>query len=359
MTFEEDISSGLDKLEYYCALHDLKTEDVLWANHKEKDALTAGDAIFLPEDQADMLAIWQHIGGWNVKTLTPVTTEPKKAPEVRKVEPVQASQSEASPPPVPAQPVRAQPIKIINNTDTPAKVLAQTAKPDAILTSKPKPKAELAKVADPIIVLSPNGDPLTGPVRLVLSGDKVEIVKLPPEAAPKTPTMDMSFGPIEQYLPKYNTLARPTKIINNNIFTMNLNGKMLWPVDGKISSPFGRLRGKHKHEGIDIPMPAGTPIRAAKNGTVIRTGNNSTIGFRGYGNFVMLDHGGNVRTFYAHCSKVAVVEGQKIMQGQIIAYVGNTGRSTANHLHFEVRINDQKVNPIPYLAGNTHLASTK
>ena len=73
----------------------------------------------------------------------------------------------------------------------------------------------------------------------------------------------------------------------------------------------------------------------------------------------MLDHGGNVKTFYAHCQKVAVAEGQKVMQGQIVGYVGSTGRSTANHLHFEVRINDAKVNPVPYLAGNTHLASTK
>ena len=113
------------------------------------------------------------------------------------------------------------------------------------------------------------------------------------------------------------------------------------------------------HEGIDIPMPAGTPIRAAKNGVVSRTGDNSTMGFRGYGNFVLLDHGSGVQSFYAHCSSVAVREGQRIMQGQIVGYVGCTGRSTANHLHFEVRVNNKKVDPMPYLGGKTHFASKK
>ena len=130
----------------------------------------------------------------------------------------------------------------------------------------------------------------------------------------------------------------------------------MWPVNGKVSSYFG-MRGKRKHEGIDIPMPAGTPIRAARNGVVARTGNNSTMGFRGYGNFVLLDHGNGLQSFYAHCSSVAVVQGQRIMQGQVIGYVGSTGRSTANHLHFEVRVNNAKVNPIPYLGGNAQLAS--
>ena len=198
-------------------------------------------------------------------------------------------------------------------------------------------------------------------MRLVISGDKVEVVKLPQNALPKKPSLadiDAPFESSYSYLPYYNLTNRQR---NNNIYTnlYSLNGKMMWPVDGKISSPFGKWRGKHKHEGIDIPMPEGTPIRAARNGVVARTGNNSTIGFRGYGNFVMLDHGGSIKTLYAHCLKVAVVPGQRVMQGQIIAYVGNTGRSTANHLHFEVRVNDVKVNPVPYMAGNTHLASHK
>lgn len=369
MTFGEDVPLGLAELNHYCITHDVTTEDVLWANHTEKDSLKSGETIYLPENQTDMLAIWQHVGAWKPQALVPVTSGAAARRLITETPEAPKTEQPAAITPAPAQPAvpsskTAPPVRIINN-DTkpnPAKVIAQTAKPDKILTSKPRQKPEIPGLMDPIIILSPNGDPTSGPMRLIISGDKVEVVKLPQNAIPKKPSMNdlnmtMSFGRPEDYLPKYNTLPRPQQ--NNNIFTMNLNGKMMWPVDGKISSPFGKRRGNHKHEGVDIPMPAGTPIRAARNGVVVRTGNNSTMGFRGYGNFIMLDHGGNVRTFYAHCSRVAVAEGQKIMQGQIIGYVGSTGRSTANHLHFEVRINDQKVNPVPYMAGNAQLASHK
>ena len=200
-------------------------------------------------------------------------------------------------------------------------------------------------------------------MRLVISGDKVEVVQLPANAAPKRPSMldlDHTFGTVPDYLQPYMTLP-PRRPGDNIVIPRDLsalNGKMLWPVDGKVTSGFGP-RGKRRHAGIDIPMPLNTPIRAAKSGVVARTGDNSTMGFRGYGNFVLMDHGGGVKTLYSHCSKVAVSEGMKIMQGQIIAYVGRTGRATTEHLHFEVRINDKAVNPIPYLAANPHVASKK
>ena len=195
-------------------------------------------------------------------------------------------------------------------------------------------------------------------MRLLIVGDKVEVVRIPDNAVPKTPSvadLDHVFGTTPSYLPYYNMTEKPGNK-NYTINFRNLSGKMMWPVEGKVSSYFGQ-RGGRKHEGIDIPMPEGTPIRAARNGIVARTGNNSTMGFRGYGNFVLLDHGNGLQSFYAHCSKVAVTQGQRIMQGQIVGYVGCTGRSTANHLHFEVRVNNAKVDPMPYLAGNTHLAS--
>ncbi len=279
----------------------------------------------------------------------PVMAQTK--PETQELQPVQTVQNKPAP-------VRTQ------ERPDPAKVIANTAKPDKILTSTPRKSAknDIPGLMDPIIILSPNGDPSKGPMRLVISGDKVEVVQLPKNAAPKRPSLadlDHTFGATPSYLPHYNLTprqrARDPFIINMG----NLAGKMLWPVDGKISSPFGKWRGKHKHQGIDIPMPAGTPIRASRNGVITRTGNNSTMGFRGYGNFVLMDHGDGLQTFYAHCLSVAVIQGQRVMQGQIIGYVGSTGRSTANHLHFEVRVNNVKVDPIPYLAGNTHLASRK
>ena len=283
---------------------------------------------------------------------------PAPAPEPEKVASVPAQPAQVKPEPT----MPATPAKPAKKQESPAKVIANTAKPDKILTSKTKKsaKAEIPGLMDPIIILSPNGDPTKGPMRLVISGDKVEVVQLPKSAAPKRPSMsdlDHTFGTNPSYLPHYNMTPkkRDPFILNMG----NLAGKMLWPVDGKVSSPFGKWRGSHRHQGIDIPMPAGTPIRAARNGVVSKTGNNSTPGYRGYGNFVIMDHGDGLQTFYAHCLSTAVVPGQRVMQGQIIAYVGSTGRSTGNHLHFEVRVNSTKVDPMMYLAGNTHLASNK
>ena len=292
-----------------------------------------------------------------VKAETPApTVQTAKAASV----PTQIPQVKAEP----LQPVKtAKAAKSSKNKkETPAKVIANTAKPDKILTSKSKKSAkqEIPGLMDPIIVLSPNGDPSKGPMRLVISGDKVEVVQLPKSAAPKRPSLsdlDHTFGTNPSYLPHYNMTPKPRDPFVLNMG--NLAGKMLWPVDGKVSSPFGKWRGSHRHQGIDIPMPAGTPIRAARNGVVSKTGNNSTPGFRGYGNFMIMDHGDGLQTFYAHCLSLAVVQGQRVMQGQVIGYVGSTGRSTGNHLHFEVRVNNNKVDPMRFLAGNTHLASNK
>ena len=370
MSFTEDLTKGFEDLTKYCRDHEIAVQDVFWANHTDSADIKAGSSIYLPARQTDLLAIWQHIGAWQPKALVPVTSGAAARrliePQDKPVTPV-AKQPVITP--VDETPVAKQPVIIptpektpVAKTPTPKKK-ETPAKPDKILTAKRKPsQPEIPGLMDPIIILSPNGDPTTGPMRLIISGDKVEVVKLPQNALPKKPTpddIDAPFSSGYSYVSLFNAPGKPNNRANmiTNFNLNTLGGKMMWPVDGKISSPFGKWRGKHKHEGIDIPMPAGTPIRAAKNGVVVRTGNNSTIGFRGYGNFVMVDHGGSVRTFYAHCSSVAVVEGQRVMQGQVIAYVGNTGHSTANHLHFEVRINNAKVNPIPYLAGNTHLAS--
>ena len=352
MSFPLDRERGFKELAGHCKTHDMDLQDLLWANQLESEDITAGTVIYLPVNKAELLAVWQYVGVRQPKTSASAATADKPEQQVN------------TPDSQPINEVKASAPKNNNKQqETPASVIAKTAKPDKVLTAKSKtPQQEIPGLADSVLVLSPNGDANNAHMRLVISGDKVEVVKLPPSAAPKKPTMSDANAPFTSgysYLSFYNAPGKP-RTRNNLMTNLNsLNGKMMWPVDGRISSPFGKWRGRHKHEGIDIPMPGGTPIRAARNGVVVRTGNNSTIGFRGYGNFVMLDHGGGVRTFYAHCSRVAVIPGQRIMQGQVIAYVGNTGRSTANHLHFEVRINDKKVNPVPYLAGNAQLASRK
>ncbi len=117
----------------------------------------------------------------------------------------------------------------------------------------------------------------------------------------------------------------------------------IWPVHGVITSGYGHRWGR-MHTGIDIAASSGTPIEAAKEGEVIYA---DWLG--GYGQLVAVDHGDSVVTLYAHQSRMAVAEGQMVSQGQVVGYVGTTGHSTGNHLHFEVRIDAQPRDPRPYL----------
>jgi murein DD-endopeptidase MepM/ murein hydrolase activator NlpD len=118
---------------------------------------------------------------------------------------------------------------------------------------------------------------------------------------------------------------------------------LIWPVNGPVTSPFGWRWGR-MHEGIDIGVGMGTPIKAAAGGTVIYCGWES-----GYGNLTVIDHGGNLATAYGHQSAIAVACGQQVSQGQVIGYVGCTGHCTGPHLHFEVRINGAPADPLGYL----------
>lgn len=122
---------------------------------------------------------------------------------------------------------------------------------------------------------------------------------------------------------------------------------VVWPLRGKLSSRFGP-RGRRYHFGIDIPAPKGTPIKAAADGLVLVSANNMK-GYSGYGRIVIIEHGNGIRTLYAHNSKNIAKSGACIRAGEIIAEVGSTGRSTGNHLHFEVRQNGKAVNPLNYL----------
>ena len=138
--------------------------------------------------------------------------------------------------------------------------------------------------------------------------------------------------------PVVQIVTQGTKVVPNRG-----TGRLIWPVVGRITSPFG-MRGREMHTGIDIGAPRGTPIKAADTGTVIAA---SYMG--GYGNCIMIDHGGgSLITLYAHMSQRAASVGDVVSQGQVIGYVGSTGRSTGNHLHFETRLNGKPINPIQY-----------
>jgi murein DD-endopeptidase MepM/ murein hydrolase activator NlpD len=118
---------------------------------------------------------------------------------------------------------------------------------------------------------------------------------------------------------------------------------MIWPVDGPVTSPFG-MRWGRLHAGIDIAVPSGTPIRAAKSGSVALAAPTG-----GYGNYTCIDHGGGLSTCYAHQSSFGVSSGESVSQGDVIGSVGCTGSCYGDHLHFEVRVNGQPTDPLGYL----------
>lgn len=118
---------------------------------------------------------------------------------------------------------------------------------------------------------------------------------------------------------------------------------LIWPVRGPVTSGFGYRWGR-MHSGIDIGAGTGVPIRAAKGGVVTFAGTMS-----GYGNVVIISHGGGFTTLYAHQSRIGVGDGASVSQGQVIGYVGSTGRSTGPHLHFETRVNGNAQDPRRYL----------
>lgn len=140
----------------------------------------------------------------------------------------------------------------------------------------------------------------------------------------------------------------------NSQNTEYYGGSFGWPTPGykRITSPYGprtyTLNGKKVssyHRGIDIGAPSGAKIAASNGGTVVTSAYNAG----GYGNYVILDHGGGKMTVYGHMSKRMVSVGQSVTKGQQIGKVGSTGRSTGPHLHFEIRVNGTAVNPINYL----------
>ena len=120
----------------------------------------------------------------------------------------------------------------------------------------------------------------------------------------------------------------------------------IWPTTGVVTSPYGlRWGGTDFHPGIDIANDMGTPIVATADGVVEYAGWNSG----GYGNMVDINHGNGILTRYGHASQVVVSVGQQVKRGQLIAYMGSTGFSTGPHVHYEVHVSGQRVNPISYL----------
>lgn len=131
-----------------------------------------------------------------------------------------------------------------------------------------------------------------------------------------------------------------------------LHGGFDWPVDKARLTRGFMPNKKRPHLGLDLAAPKGTPILAAKAGTVIYQGK----AFHGFGKMVLIESGGGWATLYAHLNKILVKEGQKLEQGQVLGEMGRTGRATGVHLHFEVRKDRGPVDPLPLLPAGRELA---
>lgn len=134
--------------------------------------------------------------------------------------------------------------------------------------------------------------------------------------------------------------------------TTSVSIPSLMPVDAvRMSSTFGErehpiLGGRRQHKGVDLAAPTGTPIYATANGRV-----EMAQWYSGYGLYVAIEHGGRIETRYGHMSQLNVAAGQYVTKGDVIGFVGSTGRSTGPHLHYEVRVDGEAVNPLPYMQG--------
>jgi murein DD-endopeptidase MepM/ murein hydrolase activator NlpD len=165
------------------------------------------------------------------------------------------------------------------------------------------------------------------------------------EEAPLVPTMGDTLA-------EYSYLRTTNLNRQGNIFTRGDVNVLPseWPVNGRLMAGYGVRSDPFSgegamHTGVDISAPEGTPVHATADGIVVHAGWNG-----GYGRCVIIEHGNNYQTWYAHLSRLDVLEGQEIRQGETVGAVGTSGRSTGAHLHYEVRVGSTPVNPYRFLA---------
>lgn len=173
--------------------------------------------------------------------------------------------------------------------------------------------------------------------------------------------IDSLQGDIEAFEAQYNAAKKAEEQARASAYSASTSGRyqvptnfvggqFMWPSATRlVTSPYGYrihpVTGRQRfHSGIDIGAPYGTSIYAANSGTVVVSGYNTG----GYGNYVVISHGGGYSTLYAHCSSLLVSAGQQVSKGQVIATCGSTGMSTGPHIHFEIQLNGATTNPISY-----------
>lgn len=155
-------------------------------------------------------------------------------------------------------------------------------------------------------------------------------VEAAPDSPEPSPTRALTEAELREKRPKAVQVGRP-------------QGTLDWPLRGVLYARFGR-KGKEAHDGIDLAAPAGTPVRTAGAGAVLYAGEQ-----KGYGLIVIVEHGSGLITLYAHNRDLRVKTGQQVRQGQVVATVGDSGRTSGPHLHFEVREKGVPVDPLLHL----------
>ncbi|MDQ3349893.1 MAG: M23 family metallopeptidase [Acidobacteriota bacterium] len=174
---------------------------------------------------------------------------------------------------------------------------------------------------------------------------------LPPALGGALSAPDTTFGALRELL---TVLEDRLDIVRNGVErrqALAAATPSIWPVVGWLSSPFGTRRdpftgGRDFHPGLDISADAGVPVHAPADGVVASAAPNGN-----YGNLIVLDHGYGITTRFGHLSKFAARAGDPVRRGEVIGYVGSTGRSTSAHLHYEILLNGQLTNPLKLLAG--------
>lgn len=179
----------------------------------------------------------------------------------------------------------------------------------------------------------------------------VEVAQIEDLSAAEEAQLESLIREREAELEAEREAARRASGIAGSVAPATGPGSFSWPVTGTITSPFGWRSNPFGgapdfHQGLDIAAPTGTTVTAAATGTVILA-----QWYGGYGNYILIDHGGGYSTGYGHLSAIYVSVGQKVKRGQAIGAVGSTGQSTGPHLHFEVRIHGKPVDPAPRLHG--------
>jgi murein DD-endopeptidase MepM/ murein hydrolase activator NlpD len=159
-------------------------------------------------------------------------------------------------------------------------------------------------------------------------------------------------------LQEYNYLVNADKFSISNRTSRRLmaikSPPTQWPVEGRLMDGFGHRTDPFSgegafHKGVDITAPMGTTVRTTADGIVVQ----AEMVAGGYGRLIIIDHGGGYQTYYAHLSRISVRAGQEVRRGEVIGAVGMTGRVTAPHLHYEVRVGGTPMNPYRYLANST------